>query len=69
MRISARNSIKGTITSIVKGPVNAEVVVDIGNGVLITSVITAHAVENLNLQEGQEAWAVIKSSEVMIAVD
>jgi molybdopterin-binding protein len=69
MRISARNSIKGTITSIVKGPVNAEVVVDIGNGVLITSVITAHAVENLNLKEGQEAWAVIKSSEVMIAVD
>lgn len=69
MRISARNSIKGTIKSIVKGPVNAEVVVDIGNGVLITSVITAHAVENLNLQEGQEAWAVIKSSEVMIAVD
>ena len=69
MRISARNSINGTIKSIIKGPVNAEVVIDIGNGVLITSVITAHAVENLNLKEGQEAWAVIKSSEVMIAVD
>ncbi|PKL59344.1 MAG: molybdenum-pterin-binding protein [Methanomicrobiales archaeon HGW-Methanomicrobiales-4] len=69
MRISARNSIKGTIKSIIKGPVNAEVVLDIGNGVLITSVITAHAVENLNLKEGQEAYAVIKSSEVMIAVE
>ena len=69
MRISARNSIKGTIKSITKGPVNAEVVVDIGNGVLITSVITAHAVENLNLKEGQQAYAVIKSSEVMIAVE
>ena len=55
MRISARNSIKGTIKSILKGPVNAEVVIDIGNGVLITSVITSHAVENLNLKEGQQA--------------
>ena len=69
MRISARNTLKGTITSIVKGPVNAEVVLDIGNGVLITSVITAHAVESLDLREGTQAYAVIKSSEVMIAVD
>lgn len=69
MRISARNSIKGTIKSITKGPVNAEVVLDIGNGILITSVITAHAVENLDLKEGKIAWAVVKSSEVMIAVE
>jgi len=69
MRISARNSIKGTIKSITKGPVNAEVVLDIGNGVLITSMITAHAVENLGLKEGSQAYAVIKSSEVMVAVD
>jgi len=69
MRISARNSIKGTIKSITKGPVNAEVVLDIGNGVLITSMITAHAVENLGLKEGGQAYAVIKSSEVMVAVD
>ena len=69
MRISARNTLKGTITSIIKGPVNAEVVLDIGNGVLVTSVITAHAVESLGLREGTPAYAVIKSSEVMIAVD
>ncbi|WP_319579877.1 molybdopterin-binding protein [uncultured Methanospirillum sp.] len=69
MRISARNTMKGTITSIIKGPVNAEVVLDIGNGVLVTSVITAHAVESLGLKEGNQAYAVIKSSEVMIAVD
>ena len=36
MRISARNSLKGTIKSITKGAVNAEVVIDIGNGVLVT---------------------------------
>lgn len=69
MRISARNSLKGKIKSITKGPVNAEVVVDIGNGILITSIITVHSVENLNLKEGQQAYAVVKASEVMIAVD
>jgi len=64
MKISARNCIKGT-----KGPIMAEIVLDIGNGVQITSVITAHATENLGLKEGKEAYAVVKSSEVMIAVD
>jgi len=69
MRISARNTIEGTIKSVTKGPVNAEVILDIGNGVLITSVITAHAADNLGLETGKKAWAVIKSSEVMIAVE
>ena len=69
MRISARNSIKGTIKSITKGQVNSEVVLDIGNGVLLTSVITTHAAENLKLKVGNTAWALIKSTEVMIAID
>lgn len=69
MKISARNCIKGTIKSIVKGPVNAEVVLDIGNDILVTSIITSHAVENLGLSEGKTAYAVVKSSEVMIAID
>lgn len=69
MRISARNALKGTITSITKGPVNAEVVLDIGNGVLVTAMITAHAVENLALKEGMTAYAVVKASEVMVAVE
>lgn len=69
MKISARNALKETIKSITKGPVNAEVVIDIGNGVLVTSMITAHAVENLALKEGMAAYAVVKASEVMVAVD
>lgn len=69
MKISARNAIKGKIKSITKGPVNAEVVIDIGNGVLVTAMITAHAVENLALKEGMGAYAVVKASEVMVAVD
>jgi molybdopterin-binding protein len=69
MKISARNALKGTIKSITKGPVNAEVVIDIGNGVLVTAMITAHAIENLALKEGMSAYAVVKASEVMVAVD
>jgi len=69
MKVSARNCLKGTIKSITKGPVMAEIVIDIGNGATVTSVITAHAVENLGLKEGKVAYAVMKSSEVMIAVD
>ncbi|NLV28201.1 MAG: TOBE domain-containing protein [Methanomicrobiales archaeon] len=69
MKISARNCIPGTIKSIIKGPVNAEVILDIGNGNMITSIITTHAVENLGLLEGNKAYAVIKSSEVMIATE
>lgn len=69
MKISARNTLKGTIKSIIKGPVNAEVVIDIGNGILVTSIITAHAVENLGLKEGKQAYAVVKATEVMVAVD
>jgi molybdopterin-binding protein len=69
LKISARNALKGTIKSITKGPVNAEVVIDIGNGVLVTAMITAHAVDNLHLKEGKTAYAVVKASEVMVAVD
>jgi len=53
MKISARNSLKGTVKSITKGPVNAEVVIDIGGGNVVTAMITAHSVENLALKEGK----------------
>lgn len=69
MRISARNSIPGTIVSITKSEVNAEVILDIGDGILVTSIISMKAVESLGLKEGIQAFAVIKSSEVMVAVD
>lgn len=69
MKISARNALKGTIKSITKGPVNSEVVLDIGGGVFVTAIITVHAVENLSLKEGMPAYAVIKASEVMVAVE
>jgi molybdopterin-binding protein len=69
MKISARNTIKGTVKAIEIGAVNAEVVVEIAPGVEITAIITKASAENLGLSVGKEAYSVIKSSDVMIAID
>ena len=66
MELSARNQLRGTIVSIQLGGVMAEVVIDIGNGQQITSVITRGSVENLGLREGMPVVAIIKSTEVLI---
>ena len=68
MKISARNQLKGTIVEIVKGATTAHVMLDIG-GAIVTSAITNAAVEELGLVVGQAAYAVVKASDVMIAVD
>jgi molybdopterin-binding protein len=69
MRISARNQLKGKIIRIDEGAVNGVVVIDIGGGKQITSVITMNAIKELGLKVGGEAYAVIKASSVMVAVD
>ncbi|HMB75727.1 MAG TPA: TOBE domain-containing protein [Kiloniellaceae bacterium] len=69
MKLSARNLIKGTITDITKGAVAAEVQLDIGGGNSITSTVTVSSVERLGLEVGQDIYAVIKASEVILAVD
>jgi molybdopterin-binding protein len=69
MKISARNTLKRTIKSLSMGAVNAEVTLKIAPGIEIVSIITKTSVESLGLAEGNEAYAVIKSSEVMVAVD
>jgi len=68
MKLSARNILKGKITKVVKGATTSHVVIDV-NGSAITASITNEAVEELNLKVGQHAAAVIKSSDVMVAVD
>jgi molybdopterin-binding protein len=67
MKLSARNQIKGKIVEVRKGATTAHVRIDIGNGVVITSSITNEAVEDLGLGVGDEAIAVIKASDVMVA--
>ncbi|MBD2577802.1 TOBE domain-containing protein [Oscillatoria sp. FACHB-1406] len=68
MEISARNTINGKITKLVMGAVNAEVTLEISPGIELVSIITKASAEKLDLAEGKEAVAVIKSSDVMIAV-
>lgn len=69
MKISARNVFNGTITSINKGAVNAEVALTLNGGTRITSIITNGAVDNLGLKEGMNAYAIIKASSVIIGTD
>ena len=68
MKISARNRLKGTIVEVKKGQTTAHVRIDVG-GSIVTSSITNDAVDELNLQKGQTAYAVIKASDVMVAID
>jgi len=68
MKISARNQLKGTIVEIVKGATTAHVKLDVG-GAIVTSAITNAAVDELKLAVGQKAYAVVKASDVMIAID
>jgi molybdopterin-binding protein len=69
MQISARNSLKGTVKSIKTGAVNDEVVIKLPNGMEIVSIITKDSAERLGLEEGKEVYAVVKASDVMIAID
>ncbi|NLF74420.1 MAG: TOBE domain-containing protein [Chloroflexi bacterium] len=69
MKISARNTLKGTVKKITPGAVNTEVVIALPGGLEIVSVITKESAENLGLTVGKEAYAVIKASNVMIGID
>jgi molybdopterin-binding protein len=69
MKLSARNVLKGRVMAIKPGAVNAEVVIEIAPGVQVVSIITMNSVESLGLAVGKEAYAVVKASSVMIAVD
>lgn len=69
MKISARNILEAKVKKITTGSVNSEVVIELPGGLEITSIITKRSVETLGLTVGKPAYAVIKSSEVMIAVD
>ncbi|HVI17196.1 MAG: molybdopterin-binding protein [Geminicoccaceae bacterium] len=68
MRISARNRLKGRVTEVTKGATTAHVKIDIG-GALVTAAITNEAVDELALKVGDEAYAVIKASDVIVGKD
>jgi len=68
MKLSARNILKGKITDVKKGATTSHIRIDIG-GQTVTAAITNESAEELKLAKGQDAYAVIKASDVMVAVD
>jgi molybdopterin-binding protein len=68
MKLSARNQLKGTVTSVNKGAAIANVALDVGGQRLVAS-ITVEAADELGLSEGSQVTAVIKASDVIIATD
>jgi len=68
MKLSARNQIKGKVVEITKGATTAHVRIDTG-GAIITASITNAAVDELKLAVGQDAYAIVKASDVMVGTD
>ena len=68
-RFSARNQLRAKVKSVKLGAVMAEVIVALDDGQEIVSAITRTSAESLNLKEGDDVIAIIKSTEVMIGVN
>lgn len=69
MQTSARNQFLGTVKTLTKGAVNAEVILDIGNGAELAAIITNDSAEHLALEVGTDAYALIKAQWIILAVD
>jgi len=69
MKISARNKLKGKVLEVKKGATTAHVRLEIAPGQIVTASITNEAVEELGLKSGAAAIAIVKASDVMIAID
>lgn len=67
MQISARNRLRGVVREVTGDGVLCEVTLDLGNGQEVVSVITRSSAERLGLRPGVEAYALIKSTEVLLA--
>jgi molybdopterin-binding protein len=68
MKLSARNQLKGKIVEVKKGATTAHVRIDVG-GQVVTASITNESVDELGLAVGKAAYAIVKASSVMVAVD
>ena len=69
MKLSARNVLKGKIVEVKRGATTAHVRIQLPGGAVITSSITNEAAEELRLVTGEDAYAVIKASDVMVGRD
>lgn len=66
--ISARNQLRGVVVDVQEGAVNSKVVVDVGCGNFITSIITMASLKDLKIVKGSKVIAIIKSSDVILGV-
>jgi len=69
VKISARNTLKGTVKQVKEGAVNNEITIQLAGGEEITSIITQTSSNALGLKAGKSVIAVIKASNVMVAVE
>ncbi|PMR73799.1 TOBE domain-containing protein [Billgrantia endophytica] len=69
VKISARNRLQGTVSGIIPGAVNSEVILQLPTGQGITAIVTNESVSELALAVGQPCTALIKASHIIIAVD
>jgi len=69
MEVSARNTLKGTVKQVIHGAVSSEVTLEVAPGIEVVALITKASAQKLGLTEGKEAYAVIKATDVMVAVD
>lgn len=69
VEVSTRNRILGTVIERTDGGVNSEVVLDIGDGKTLTSVVTKDAADALELRVGDAACAFFMASQVILATD
>ena len=67
MRLSARNKINATVTGITKGEATANVTLDAG-GIRLVASITVEAADELGLAEGSQVVAIVKASDVIVAI-
>jgi molybdopterin-binding protein len=69
MKLSARNVIKAKVKKVTHGAVNSEIVLELPGGAEMVAIITRQSAESLGLAAGGDAYAVVKASNVMVAVD
>lgn len=69
MKISARNVLKGKVKSVVRDSVDSEIVLELAGGMEVVSIISTKSADNLNLKVGNEVYAVVKATNVMIATE
>lgn len=69
MKLSARNVLSGTVKEIKEGPINVEVVIELPGGAEVVSIITKESCAGLKLEKGKKAYAIMKASQIIVAVD